>query len=127
MEIFKIGQVTPIHEAGSRSDVKNYRGVNVLPNLAKVFERVVYNQMKLIIPPRTLPSQHGFVSNRNIETNLLELTNHAHKAFEQNAQLDVIYADISKAFDSVNPSMLMRKLARFPVSNAALVLVLFNK
>lgn len=56
---FKIGHVTPIHKSGSRSDATNYRGVNVLPYIAKVFERVIYNQMKLIIPPRISSSQHG--------------------------------------------------------------------
>lgn len=119
-DLFKIGQITPIFKAGRRSDVNNYRGVNVLPNMAKVFERVVYNQLRLIVSPKIASSQHGFLSNRNIETNLLELTNHAHRAFEQNAQLDVFYADISKAFDSVNPALLIRKMANFPLSNAVL-------
>lgn len=49
---FKIGQVTPIFKSGKRANVSNYRGVNVLPNLAKVFERLVSNQLKLIIAPR---------------------------------------------------------------------------
>lgn len=101
-----MGQVTPIFEAGAKSDIKNYRGVNVLPNVAKVFERVIYNQLKLCISPKISETQHGFVSNRNIETNLMEFTVRTHQAFEQKAQLDVFYADISKTFDYVNTSML---------------------
>lgn len=116
-ESLKVGQVTPIFKAGARSDIKNYRGVNVLPNIAKVFERIIYNQLKLYIIPRISETQHGFVSNRNIETNLMEFTIRTHHAFEQKAQFDVFYADISKAFDSVNTSMLIRKMAMFPISN----------
>ena len=114
---FKIGQITPIFKSGKKSDVTNYRGVNVLPNLAKVFERAVYCQLKMIIAPRISKTQHGFLANRNIESNLMELTTLVHEAFEQGAQLNVFYADIAKAFDSVDTSLMIRKLANFPVSN----------
>lgn len=119
-ELFKIGQITPIFKAGQRNNIKNYRGVNILPNLAKVFEKLIHNQLKLLITPRISKSQHGFLPNRNIETNLMEMTTLIHKAFEQNAQLDVFYADISKAFDCVDPSLLIRKLAKYPMSNKSL-------
>lgn len=118
-KLFKIGQITPIYKAGQRSNVENYRGVNVLPNLAKVFERLLHNQLKLIITPYISTNQHGFLSNRNIDTNLMEMTTLIHE-FEQKAQLDVFYADISKAFECVNPSLLIRKLANFPLSNETL-------
>lgn len=123
-DLFKIGQVTPIFKSGQKTNVENYRGVNVLPGFAKVFERVVHNQLKLIIPPKISTTQHGFVSNRNIETNLMEMTTMAHDAFESKAQLDVFYADISKAFDTVNPIKLIKKLAKFRVSNTALIWLL---
>lgn len=98
----------------------NYRAVDVLPNLAKVFERIIYHQLKMIISPKISTTQHGFVSNRNIETNLLELTTRAHCAYESNAQLDVFYADIGKAFDSVDTDLLLCKLTKFPISNTLL-------
>lgn len=119
-DVFKMGVVTPIFKSGRKSDAKNYRGVNVLPNLAKVFERVMYNQLKLIICPRLKKTQHGFINNRNIETNLFEMICKAFDAFEIHGQLDVFYADIAKAFDSVNTDLLIRKLAKFPISNAIL-------
>ena len=118
--LFKIGQITSIFKQGQKADIENYRGVKVLPGLAKVFERVIYNQLKLIIPPKLSISQHGFVSNRNIETNLMEETTLAHKAFENRSQLDVFYADISKAFDSVNPIKLIQKMAKYRIPNTFL-------
>lgn len=42
-----------------------------MPNLAKVFERAVYEQAKLIICPQLSKRAHGFVSNRSVETNCL--------------------------------------------------------
>jgi len=110
-----------VYKSGRSSDVKNYRGVNVLPNLAKEFERVIYNQLKLIIPCNISTSHHGFVSNRNIESNSMELYTIAHDAFERNAQLDVFNVDIRKAFDKVNTSKVIRKMAQFPLSNSFLI------
>lgn len=105
-DLVKIGQITPIfNKNGQRNNVENYSGPNVLPNLAKVYERVAYNELKMIITPHISTSQHGCLSNRHIETNLIELTTH------------IFYADIRKEFDVVNPALLTRKMANFPMSN----------
>lgn len=119
-ERFKVGHITPIFKSGNKSKIVNYRGVNVMPNLAKVFERVVYNQLKLIIMPKLSKSQHGFLMNRNIETNLLEFTMQVNNSFEHHSQTDSFCADISKAFDTVKQSLLISKLAKFPVNNSVL-------
>lgn len=116
-EKWKMGQVTPIYKSGKKSDIRNYRGVNVMPSLAKVFEKVIYNQLKLIIMPELSKNQHGFLSNRNIETNLMEFSIQVNESFEAHAQTDTFYADISKAFDRVKQSLLIRKMAKLPVSN----------
>lgn len=118
---FKIGQLTPIYKSGARKDMNNYRGVNSMPNVAKVFDKVIRDQLRLITNPRISTSQHGFVSGRNIETNLLEHTTRIHQAFSCHSQLDVFYSDVSKAFDHVDESLQIRKLARFPLSNRSLL------
>lgn len=117
---WKTGYITPKFKSGKGSDINNYRGVNIMPTLAKVLEMVVYDQLKLVITPRLSKNQHGFISNRNIETNLMEFSTMIYDAFEKGAQVDMFYADISKAFDTVNQSQLIRKLATFPISNSIL-------
>lgn len=117
---WKIGQLTPIFKSGNKSDFKNYRGVNVMPNLAKVFEKVLHNILKLIITPHLSNNQHGFLSRRNIETNLMELSVQITDAFETRSQVDVFYADISKAFDAVDQSLLIRKIAKYSLDNSFL-------
>lgn len=118
---FKIGQITPIHKSGKSSNARNYRGVNIMPNLAKVMEKIIYNQLKLILTPLLSKQQHGFLSNRNIETNLMDFSIYANEAFEQKKQVDVFYADIHKAFDTVKQPLLIRKLSKYPVSNEFLL------
>lgn len=113
----KIGQLTPIYKSGTKKDMTSYRGVNTMPNIAKVFDIVIHDQLKLM---ENWTTQHGFILIRNIDTNLLEHTNHIHRAFACNSQLDTFYADVSKAFDHVEKSRQIRKLARFPLSNQSL-------
>lgn len=119
-DTFKIGQITPIYKAGKKDDVRNYRGVNIVPMIAKVFDRLVYQQLKVIIQPRISTSQHGFLPSRNIDTNLMGTSTRVHEAIEQGAQLDSFYGDISLAFDHVNRARMIRKLSKFPVSNQLL-------
>lgn len=51
---------------------------------------------------------------------MLELSTVINDAFDEKAQVDVFYADISKAFDAVNQPLLIRKMAKFPVKNTVL-------
>ena len=41
----KLAFVTPAHKNGNRLEKDNYRLVSILPNLSKVFERCIYNQI----------------------------------------------------------------------------------
>lgn len=119
-DCFKLGQVIPIFKAGAKSNIANYRGVTIMPNIAKVFERVVHNQLKLMITPHITNQQHGFLSNRSIESNLHDYISYIHEAFECNDQVDVFYADVKKAFDTVNQPLMISKLSKFPIGNDTL-------
>lgn len=81
----------------------------------------MYNQLKIIVAPHLLQSQHGFVSSRNIETKLMQLTTHIHQAFEMKVQLDVFHADIAKAFEAVIAFLLIVMFSKFPVANELIV------
>ena len=43
----KKADITPIFKKDSRLDKSNYRPVSILPNLSKIFERCIYNQISL--------------------------------------------------------------------------------
>ena len=42
---WKCAKVTPIRKSCSRDNVNNYRPISVLSPIAKVFERIIYNQL----------------------------------------------------------------------------------
>ena len=41
----KIGRVTPLFKGDSREDLNNHRPITVLPSIARIFERLMYNQI----------------------------------------------------------------------------------
>ena len=41
----KLGNLTPVHKKGEPTDKENYRKVNVLPLLSKIFERLIHDQL----------------------------------------------------------------------------------
>ena len=42
---FKIGRVAPLFKGVSRQDMNNYRPNTVLPTIARIFERLIYDQL----------------------------------------------------------------------------------
>ena len=67
-----------------------------------------------------IPNKHGFMSGRSTTSNLMVLEQFLLDAFGEEAQVDVIYTDFSKAFDRVNIKMLIRKLAALGIHGSLL-------
>ena len=42
---FKVGKVAPVFKSGGKEDLNNYISISVLPNIARFFERLLYNQL----------------------------------------------------------------------------------
>ena len=42
----KQADIKPIYKKESRNEKENYRPVSILPNLSKIFERCMYDQLK---------------------------------------------------------------------------------
>ena len=56
----KTANVTPIFKKDSRTDKKNYRPVSILPNLSKIYERLIYNQLSKFFECNLSKLQCGF-------------------------------------------------------------------
>ena len=56
----KLANATPVHKKGNRSEKDNYRPNSILPNLSKVFERCIYNQIAQFFDKMLSKYQCGF-------------------------------------------------------------------
>lgn len=61
--------------------------------------------------------QHGFFRGRSTVSNLMEFSKRALDVIEVKAQLDVIYTDFSKTFDSINHVIVLEKLKLFGIAH----------
>lgn len=81
----------------------------MIPAPAKVFERIVKTRLdRWIYAHRIIPSeQFGFVKARSTVSQLLDCTQSWRKSLDRNNSVDVVYVDLSKAFDVVSHSKLL--------------------
>ena len=107
---WKIHLITPIHKAGDRSLVSNYRPISLLCIISKVLERILYKRLIEFLSSSISSRQFGFLKNRSTVHQLLTFLNEVYGSSCSKSQLDVIYLDFKKAFDSVSHNELLVKL-----------------
>lgn len=110
----KIAVVRPIYKKGSRKVISNYRPISILPVISLILEKFVFNIMTSFCEKYSLlyPSQYGFRKNRGTITLLEDLSDHIHKNIDNNNFVLALFLDLTKAFDSINHKILIKKLLR---------------
>lgn len=100
--------------------MSNYRPITIQPVLAKVFESLVLEGLAFSMEGIIAQEQHGFRKGRSTVTNLITFQEYIMSAFSKRLQVDCIYLDFSKAFDRVNHSILLSKLAGYGIHGSLL-------
>jgi len=108
----KTARVVPVHKAGDKTNVNNYRPISTLPFLSKVFEKLMYKRLVSFLSDNDILSnnQFGFRKSRSTSDAVIEWLNNVYESFDNRNILVSIFIDLSKAFDTVNHRILMNKL-----------------
>jgi Reverse transcriptase (RNA-dependent DNA polymerase) len=113
---WKKSYLIPIYKSGGRTSIANYRGIAILSSIPKIFEKLVCDKLHEILTLNFHEEQHGFMKNRSINSNLMLYSKFIFDIFEAKSQVDSIYTDFSKAFDSVDHKVLLKKLTHLGFS-----------
>ena len=114
--IWKVHNISPVFKSGDKHSVTNYRPISLLCSISKVLERLIYDKIIDFVLPKLSVAQFGFLQDHSCLQQLLLLLDNIHKAFNGKSQLDAMYLDISKAFDSVPHMELLYKLHLFGIT-----------
>ena len=108
--------------SGDKEDIDNYRPISVIPTLARIFERLIYNQIYDYLTVNNLlnPKQYGFRSLHSTALALSESTNHWLLDMGNGKMKKVIFLHIKKAFDMVNHDILLQKMKVYGISGPEL-------
>ena len=123
---WKSAIVTPLYKnKGDKSDFNNYRGISVLPPIAKIFEKILASQITIYLNINNIlfSGQHGFRNGHSCETALHELISYLNENRNKKAISLLLFIDFRKAFDLVDTQKLLRKLFHYGFSNSALQLI----
>ena len=122
-EAWKKGEWNPVHKKDDRLDERNYRPITLLSTVDKVFESMMSIQVNNHFDSKLDPCISAYRKKHSCETTLLRLTEDWKLAVDSEQFIGILSTDMSKAFDSLHPSLMINKLKAYGFSEESLSLM----
>lgn len=121
-DALKIATVIPLHKKGAMSDVSNYRPISLLSVFSKIFEKVMHSRFKNYFNKYNIlhENQFGFRKGHSTTDALISSLDYINMSTKSKKFIIGLFCDISKAFDTVNHDILLKKLEFYGIRGAVL-------
>ena len=118
----KLAEIVPLFKKGDPHQVDNYRPISLLITISKILEKLMYKRVYNFLDNTTqiYSSQYGFRKQHSCEHAVQELVGNILKGKEKHEHSIGIFLDLSKAFDMLKHSTLLKKLEIYGVRGSAL-------
>ena len=101
----------------NKDEKQNYRPVSILPNLSKIYEKLMYKQL--------FPSQCGFRKGYSVQHCLPAMIEKCKEAIERGSEFGALLTDLSKTFVCTNHQLLVAKLHNYEVPPLSITMIFF--
>ena len=109
---WKCAHITPIYKGGKKTELGNYRPISILSPLSKLFEsllaEIILNYLEL--NNMLNPNQFAYRKSLSTEHAVIAMIDEWRKSLDLGEDIIALLLDLSKAFDTVDHSILLKKL-----------------
>ena len=125
-DMWKIGRICPVPKIDNPTKPKDYRPISILPVLSKVYEKVILGQLINHINAENIynNTQSGFRKGHSTTSLLLKFRDDIQSAMNKHEITLSVLIDYSKAFDTLNHELLLKKLVEFNFSNSSIKILM---
>ena len=114
----KLARVIPVYKLkGDKHSYENYRPISLLSSFSKIVERLIYDKIFefLVRCNIIFKSQFGFRKGHNTTHATLDFVKAIEEAIGEGDMAIGVFCDLSKAFDTLNHSVLISKLDHYGI------------
>lgn len=118
----KISTVMPIRKIKGTNKCEEFRPINMLPTIEKIFEKIVYKQIVEYIEKQNIicTEQSGFRQKHNCETAIQNVIYDWKNNLENNEVTVALFLDLKRAFETLDRERLLTKLKSYGIGGSVL-------
>ena len=118
----KMAEVIPPYKCKETDLLTNYRPISLLITEFKVLEKLFHKRLYSFLQKEKIlyELQHGFGSNRPTDQAITELVGNILNETENDKLTLCVYPDLSKAFDTIDHDILLKKFEHYGIGGVAL-------
>ena len=120
-EAMKKADVVPLFKSKDHQESNNYRPISLLLTLSKLLEKIMYKRTYSFLEStgQIYKSQYGFRTAHSCENAICELVSEIIKGKQDGMHTLAVFLDLSKAFDSLEHDVLLKKLHKCGIRGVA--------